>query len=730
MICIRVLLAVAGAIAYAIGSAQAEIVIATAGPMTGPYAAFGEQMRRGAQQAVQDINAAGGVLGEQLVLEIGDDICDPKEAVAVANQMVNTGVAFMAGHFCSGSSIPASQIYHEEGILQISPASTHPLLTEQGFENVFRVGGRDDSQARVAADYVIDHVLGIHIAIIHDQTAYGKGLADEFKKTLNRLGVEEAMYEAITPGEKNFTALITKMKDAGVDLIYLGGYHTEAGLITRQAREQGLDAILMSGDALVTDEYWAITGDAGQGTLMTFSPDPRELETAKSLVARFHSAGYDPEGYTLYTYAAIQLWAQAAAKAGSDDVDAVARELKSNIFDTILGRVTFDKKGDARGIGYTVYTWNEGRYFDVSKNTSLAAVPQSAKTPALGQTIEVALHDAIPSGLVTDQQVRINGVLTKITSLDQSRKALSFLGGENIFQRGLNILDIGTRKILYWNEERILSRFETPYKDSYAIISAIDDYDRRDDPQERGPTGYKSLENMVGRAKELEATLIELGFPRNNIISLYDHEATSANLNEALAKFWKGGEYDGASRLVFYFGGHGDGEEGYGYLVTYDFDRRQPTRTSFLMGDFVGRQFQYVTAHHFLVALDSCGSGLAIPGRVDLSARTDEVKLKRFATLAAVRSDVEGKARNLLAAGTGEQRALWETGGIFTKALIDGLGGNADLVEDGVIQFDELALHVDRVVTVEAASVGVRQDPYAFSADLFGTGKTLFLLQP
>jgi branched-chain amino acid transport system substrate-binding protein len=314
--------------------------------------------------AVKDLNAAGGVLGEELVLKVGDDACDPKQAVAVANQMVNEGVVFMAGHFCSGSSIPASQVYNEEGILQISPASTNPQLTEQGFDNVFRVCGRDDQQGQVAANYVVDNNVGSKIAVVHDKTAYGKGLADEFKKQLNARGVEEAMYEAITAGDKDFTALITKMKEAGVDLIYLGGYHTEAGLIARQAKEQGIGATMMSGDALVTDEYWAITGDTGQGTLMTFSPDPRKNEAAAPVVAEFEAAGYDPEGYTLYTYAAIQVWAQAAEKAGSTELDAVIEQLHGNQFETVLGTVSFDDKGDVQGSNYVMYEWDNGQYVE------------------------------------------------------------------------------------------------------------------------------------------------------------------------------------------------------------------------------------------------------------------------------------------------------------------------------------------------------------------------------
>ncbi len=344
------------------GQSQAQIKIATAGPMTGQYASFGEQMQRGAELAVKDINAAGGVLGQKLVLSIGDDACDPKQAVAVANKFVSEGVSFVAGHFCSGSSIPASKVYEEEGVLQISPASTNPKLTEEGEDNVFRVCGRDDQQGIVAGNFLADQYGKKKIAVLHDKTAYGKGLADETKKQLNKRGIQEAMYEAYTAGEKDYSALISKMKANGVNVFYVGGYHTEAGLMVRQARDQGYDVQLVSGDALVTDEFWKITGDAGQGTLMTFSPDPRKNAEAAPVVEKFRSMNYEPEGYTLYTYGAIQAWAQAVEKAGTTDLAKVVASLRKNKFDTVLGNIGFDMKGDVTAPGYVWYVWKGGQY--------------------------------------------------------------------------------------------------------------------------------------------------------------------------------------------------------------------------------------------------------------------------------------------------------------------------------------------------------------------------------
>ncbi|MCP4330797.1 MAG: branched-chain amino acid ABC transporter substrate-binding protein [Alphaproteobacteria bacterium] len=361
------ILAAAAATALGAAAAQADVEVATAGPMTGQYASFGEQMQRGAEMAVNDINAAGGVNGEQLSLSIGDDACDPKQAVAVANDMVGKGVVFMAGHFCSGSSIPASAVYAEEGILQVSPASTNPAYTEdaaeKGWNTTLRVCGRDDYQGITAGMYLADKFKGKKVAILHDKTAYGKGLADETKLNLNRNGVNEAMYEAYTAGEKDYSALVTKMKAANIDAIYVGGYHTEAGLIIRQAHEQGYKPQLVSGDALVTDEYWKITGDAGHGTLMTFQPDPRAKDGALAVVERFRADNYEPEGYTLYTYAAFQVWADAATEAGSFDAEKIAEVMKSGkTYETVIGPITFDEKGDVMNPEYVWYIWESGKY--------------------------------------------------------------------------------------------------------------------------------------------------------------------------------------------------------------------------------------------------------------------------------------------------------------------------------------------------------------------------------
>lgn len=355
-----------GALLALSAPASAEIVIAVAGPMTGQYASFGEQMQNGAELAVEQINAAGGVNGEMLRLVVGDDACDPRQAVNVANQFVGQGVVFVAGHFCSGSSIPASAVYSEEGIIQISPASTNPALTDdRPGPGIYRVCGRDDKQGAVAGGYLAENFPEGNVAILHDRTAYGQGLAEETRKAMTEAGVEPMMFEAFTPGERDYSALVSKLNAEGVGAVYVGGYHTEAGLILRQMREQGLEAQMVSGDALVTDEFWGITGELGNGVMMTFAPDPRKFEAAAQVVSAFEDKGINPEGYTLYTYAAIQAWVDATEAAGTTDFEPVVAQLDEMVFDTVLGAIDFNEVGDPTEANYVWYVWKDGTYSEM-----------------------------------------------------------------------------------------------------------------------------------------------------------------------------------------------------------------------------------------------------------------------------------------------------------------------------------------------------------------------------
>jgi branched-chain amino acid transport system substrate-binding protein len=343
-----------------------EINIGVAGPMTGELAAFGEQLRRGSEMAVKDINAAGGVLGKQVKLVVGDDQCDPKQAVQVANDLVKQGVAFVAGHYCSGSSIPASAVYSEEGIIEMTPASTNPAYTEdpaaKGIKTVFRTCGRDDKQGVFAGPWLAKSYPGKNVAILDDKSAYGQGLANETQKNMEASGMKTALRETYTAKEKDFSALISKMKEAKIDVVYVGGYHNDVALMMRQGREQGFKADFVSADAMNTAEFWSISGPAGEGLRFSDAASAINLDSAKQVVEEFKAENYTPEGYTLSTYAAIQAWAQAATKAGSTDGAKVADALRANDFKTVIGDVGFDDKGDLKKVNYAWFIWHDGKY--------------------------------------------------------------------------------------------------------------------------------------------------------------------------------------------------------------------------------------------------------------------------------------------------------------------------------------------------------------------------------
>jgi len=355
------LLAVAfGALLAGDRAAWADVLIGVAGPFTGPYASFGSQQQKGAEQAAADINAAGGINGQQIKLEFGDDVSDPKQGISVANKFVADGVKFVIGHFSSGVSIPASEVYAENGIFEISMGATNPTFTDRGLWNTFRTCGRDDQQGSVAGAYIADHFKGAKIAVVHDKTPYGQGLADETKKAMNAKGVNEVLYEGINPGEKDYSALIAKVKDAGASVLYCGCIHTEAGLIIRQAADQSFKLQLVAGDGIMSNELASIAGDAVVGTLNTFGPDPRLDPANKELIEKFRRAGFEPEAYTLYTYAALQAIAAGAKAANSVEPRDVAKALKSiRPFPTAVGNMSFDEKGDPKLPGYVVYVWKK-----------------------------------------------------------------------------------------------------------------------------------------------------------------------------------------------------------------------------------------------------------------------------------------------------------------------------------------------------------------------------------
>ena len=341
---------------YGIAAAQTEIKVGIAGPLSGSALNTGEQQEAGAQKAFVHLNKKGGVLGKQIIAISVDDACEARQAKAVAKQLVSEGVVFVVGHVCSSASLAVSKIYEEAEIIMISPASTNPKVTEEGRLNVFRTIGRDDQQGTVAGNLLADKHRNSKIAIIHDNDAYGKGLAEFTKLQLNKRGVTEVLFDGYTRDQTDYKPLVNKLVAKKVDAIYIGGYMNDIGIIIRQAKKELPNLRLFSGDSLVDDEFLFIAGDAGVGSYFTFGPDMRRNPEAADVVAAIREEdAYEPEGYTLYSYGAVQAWAQAVEQAGSLKPKAVIKALRDGTFDTVLGKIGFDEKGDVTGI--STFVW-------------------------------------------------------------------------------------------------------------------------------------------------------------------------------------------------------------------------------------------------------------------------------------------------------------------------------------------------------------------------------------
>ncbi|PWJ85286.1 branched-chain amino acid transport system substrate-binding protein [Pseudaminobacter salicylatoxidans] len=349
-----------------------DITFAVVGPMTGQLANIGDQFKQGAEAAAKAINEKGGVMGRQIAISIEDDVCDPKQAVSVANRIVANGVKFIDGHACSGSSIPASAVYAEAGALMMSPASSNPVMTDdaaaKGWSTIMRLYTRDDAQGAFIGPWIAKKYAGKNVVVMHDKGAYGQGVADAVRKTMNENGLKEVLYEGINAGEKDYSALVTKLKELKADVVYFGGYHPEAGLILRQAAEQGFKFQLIMPDSIASPEFWQIAGPAGEGTMFVFPSDPQARPEAKEAVEKIKAGGFVPEGFTLFSYAVIQAFAQGIERAGTDDPMKVAEALKNGQpIQTVVGEVTFDEKGDLKNAAYDINQWHDGKYAPIEQ---------------------------------------------------------------------------------------------------------------------------------------------------------------------------------------------------------------------------------------------------------------------------------------------------------------------------------------------------------------------------
>jgi branched-chain amino acid transport system substrate-binding protein len=322
--------------------------------------------------AAADLNADGGIPGQQVEVVVADDFCDADQAVAAANKLIGDGVVLVVGHWCSHSSIAASKVYEEKKTLMITPGSASAKLTDEGGPNVFRVYGRDDRQGAMVGDYLAEHWTDREIAILNDGTTWGTGVSDGIRRRLRERGVRVVVDETFTRGEAEYSELVSKMQGAGVDVFVVGGLHAETGLIFRQAHDRGYDLRLIANSAMATEDFALIAGPELEGTPMIAIADMRQSPRAAEVVARFRAQSYEPLGTTLYAYAAVQVWAQAVEAAGSLDLNAVTEVLHRQQFDTVLGKIGFDSKGDVTGFEpWGWYVWQaDGTYVPLEQGVA------------------------------------------------------------------------------------------------------------------------------------------------------------------------------------------------------------------------------------------------------------------------------------------------------------------------------------------------------------------------
>lgn len=341
-----------------------KIKIAIATPTSGPVAQFGQMVINGSTLAVEHVNENGGVSvnGKNYQLEtvVYDDACEPKQAVVIANKIINDNIDLIIGHLCSSATLPASDIYEEESALMITPASTTPDLTEQGKEFVFRTIGRDDQQGPFAAQYIISNIKPKNVAVIHDKQQYGEGIASLVRAHLNNAQINVAFYEGITAGEKDYSALVSKLKKSNVDFVYYGGYHQELGTILRQAKEVGYSPIFMGPEGVSTKDILALAGDAAQGLIATqpktYDSEPRNAK----IIEDFNAKGQDSTGtLVLLSYAAVKTLADAMNETNSQDTAQLAEFLRNKAsIDTPIGILSWDERGDLQDAEYELVKWS------------------------------------------------------------------------------------------------------------------------------------------------------------------------------------------------------------------------------------------------------------------------------------------------------------------------------------------------------------------------------------
>jgi len=349
--------------------ASDPIRLGVAGPQSGDLASYGIPAARAAELVVREINAAGGVLGRQVRLLVEDDVCKPEIAANTAGKLVSDKADVVLGHICSGAAKAALGIYRDARVIAMSPSATNPELTQSGqYPNFYRTIAPDDAQARIEVDFALDTLKASKIAILHDKQDYGRGLAEFARKFVEASGGrgQVVLFEGITPGAVDYSAVIQKLRQSGADAVIYGGYHPEASKLVSGMRKKKIELPFISDDGVKDDTFIKVAGAFAEGV---YASGPRDTSTnplaIKAVAAHRAAFGGDPGAFYLNAWAATQALLNAIAKAGTTDSAAVAKSLRSEFVETPLGKIRFDARGDAEGVGFAMYRVQKGVYVEV-----------------------------------------------------------------------------------------------------------------------------------------------------------------------------------------------------------------------------------------------------------------------------------------------------------------------------------------------------------------------------
>lgn len=342
------------------------IKIGVAGPHSGDLAPYGIPPKHAVQLAADKINAAGGLLGRKVKIIAEDDVCKPEVATNVASKLVGEGVVAVIGHVCSGATTAALSVYRDNKIPVISPSATNPDITMNGQNPLFfRTIPHDAAQAILQAKFIDEFLKAKEVAVVHDKGDYGKGLATLVKENLEKRGINIVLFEGITPGAVDYSALVRKIKAANPQVVAFGGYHPEGSKIVTQSRKKGIKAHFISGDGLKDPSFIKIAGKYAEGYLVSSPSDISNIPATVEVTANLKAKGQQPGNFGLQAHAAITTIFHAIEKTKSTEADKLAPVLRSDSVSTTLGNISYDARGDVVGSGFAIYKVVDGKYAEL-----------------------------------------------------------------------------------------------------------------------------------------------------------------------------------------------------------------------------------------------------------------------------------------------------------------------------------------------------------------------------